>query len=146
MPSNSDTGMLSSKAVFQHPLAFDLVISKFKDHGDNDESGLEQLAGGVVFEVVSNTHNRVVGTLTTNVYGFASTKDQPEAWYGAGKRPAGAPVPFPTTARATLVREVAETVLKDLSKQENTAEQTAASKRFQYIVDNHALSTHTFKS
>ncbi|MFR7798769.1 MAG: collagen binding domain-containing protein [Collinsella sp.] len=113
-----DTGIVELESRIPNiPIAFDLEISKFKDHGNNDESGLEQPAGGVVFEVVSNSSQQVVGTLTTNVYGFASTKDQPEAWFGAGKRPAALTVPFPTTARATPFARLQKRSLKDLSKQ-----------------------------
>lgn len=127
------------------PIAFDLEISKFKDHGNNDEPGLEQPAGGVVFEVVSNSSQQVVGTLTTNVYGFASTKDQPEAWFGAGKRPAGAHGAIPYDRAGYTVREVAETVpegFKQAGEWTITAEQTADGAELQYIIDNHALSTH----
>ncbi len=60
------------------PVAFDLEISKFKDYGNNDGSGIEQPAEGVVFEVVSNTSQQVVGTLTTNIYGFGI--DQRPGW------------------------------------------------------------------
>ena len=85
-----DSGVVEIESrVSDIPIAFDLEISKFKDYGNSDQSGLEQPAGGVVFEVVSNSSHQVVGTLTTNIYGFASTKDQSEAWFGAGKRPAG---------------------------------------------------------
>ena len=97
-----DTGIVELECRIPNiPIAFDLEISKFKDHGDNDESGLEQPAGGVIFEVVSNSSQQVVGTLTTNVYGFASTKDQPEAWFGAGKRPARPPALLTPHPRAT---------------------------------------------
>ena len=85
-----DSGVVEIESrISDIPIAFDLEISKFKDYGNSDQSGLEQPAGGVVFEVVSNSSQQVVGTLTTNIYGFASTEDQPEAWFGTGKRPAG---------------------------------------------------------
>ncbi len=141
-----DTGIVELESRIPNiPIAFDLEISKFKDHGDNDESGLEQPAEGVVFEVVSNCSQQVVGTLTTNVYGFASTKDQPEAWFGAGKRPAGAHGSIPYDRAGYTVREVAETVpegFKQAGEWTITAEQTADGAELQYIVDNHALSTH----
>ena len=141
-----DTGIVELESRIPNiPIAFDLEISKFKDHGDNDESGLEQPAGGVVFEVVSNSSQQVVGTLTTNVYGFASTKDQPEAWFGAGKRPAGAHGAIPYDRAGYTVREVAETVpegFKQAGEWTITAEQTADGAELQYIIDNHALSTH----
>ena len=141
-----DTGIVELESRIPNiPIAFDLEISKFKDHGNNDESGLEQPAGGVVFEVVSNSSQQVVGTLTTNVYGFASTKDQPEAWFGAGKRPAGAHGAIPYDRAGYTVREVAETVpegFKQAGEWTVEANQISDGAMLQYIVDNHALSTH----
>lgn len=141
-----DTGIVELESRIPNtPIAFDLEISKFKDHGNNDESGLEQPAGGVVFEVVSNSSQQVVGTLTTNVYGFTSTKDQPEAWFGAGKRPAGAHGAIPYDRAGYTVREVAETVpegFKQAGEWTIEANQISDGAELQYIVDNHALSTH----
>lgn len=141
-----DTGIVELESRIPNiPIAFDLEISKFKDHGNNDESGLEQPAGGVVFEVVSNSSQQVIGTLTTNVYGFASTKDQPEAWFGAGKRPAGAHGAIPYDRAGYTVREVAETVpegFKQAGEWTVEANQISDGAKLQYIVDNHALSTH----
>lgn len=141
-----DTGIIELESRIPNiPIAFDLEISKFKDHGNNDESGLEQPAEGVVFEVVSNSSQQVVGTLTTNIYGFASTKDQPEAWFGAGKRPAGAHGAIPYDRAGYTVREVAETVpegFKQAGEWTIEANQISDGAKLQYIVDNHALSTH----
>lgn len=141
-----DTGIVELESRIPNiPIAFDLEISKFKDHGNNDESGLEQPAEGVVFEVVSNSSQQVVGTLTTNIYGFASTKDQPEAWFGAGKRPAGAHGAIPYDRAGYTVREVAETVpegFKQAGEWTIGANQISDGAKLQYIVDNHALSTH----
>lgn len=141
-----DTGIVELESRIPNiPIAFDLEISKFKDHGNNDESGLEQPAEGVVFEVVSNSSQQVVGTLTTNVYGFASTKDQPGAWFGAGKRPAGAHGAIPYDRAGYTVREVAETVpegFKQAGEWTIEANQISDGAELQYIVDNHALSTH----
>ena len=141
-----DTGIVELESRIPNiPIAFDLEISKFKDHGNNDESGLEQPAGGVVFEVVSNSSQQVVGTLTTNAYGFASTKDHPEAWFGAGKRPAGAHGAIPYDRAGYTVREVAETVpegFKQAGEWTIEANQISDGAELQYIVDNHALSTH----
>lgn len=141
-----DTGIVElERRIPNIPIAFDLEISKFKDRGNNDESGLEQPAGGVVFEVVSNSSQQVVGTLTTNVYGFASTKDQPEAWFGAGKRPAGVHGAIPYDRAGYTVREVPETVpegFKRAGEWTVEANQISDGAELQYIVDNHALSTH----
>ena len=106
-----DSGVVELESrISDTPIAFDLEISKFKDHGDSSESGIEQPAEGVVFEVVSNSSQQVVGTLTTNVYGFASTKDQPNAWFGDGTRPEGVHGSIPYDRAGYTVREVRETV------------------------------------
>ena len=141
-----DSGVVEIESrVSDIPITFDLEISKFKDYGNSDQSGLEQPAGGVVFEVVSNSSQQVVGTLTTNIYGFASTKDQPEAWFGAGKRPAGVHGAIPYDRAGYTVREVPETVpegFKRAGEWTVEANQISDGAELQYIVDNHALSTH----
>ena len=127
------------------PIAFDLEISKFKDCGNSDGSGIEQPAEGVVFEVVSNTSQQVVGTLTTNIYGFASTKDQAGAWFGAGERPDSVSGTIPYDRAGYTIREVVDTVpdgFKQAGEWSITAEQISDGAELQYIVDNHALSTH----
>lgn len=57
--------------------AFDLEIAKTKGaSGEWDQTdGQSQPAAGVQFQVISNTTGEVVGTLTTNASGFASTRD-----------------------------------------------------------------------
>ncbi len=141
-----DTGVIELEShVPDTPIAFDLEISKFKDHGDSSESGIEQPAEGVVFEIVSNSSQQVVGTLTTNVYGFASTKDQPDAWFGDGTRPEGVHGAIPYDRAGYTVREVRETVpdgFKQAGEWSISAEQIADGVVLQYIVDNHAISTH----
>lgn len=141
-----DSGVVEIESrVSDIPITFDLEISKFKDYGNSDQSGLEQPAGGVVFEVVSNSSQQVVGTLTTNIYGFASTKDQPEAWFGAGKRPAGVHGAIPYDRAGYTVREVPETVPEGFKRAGEwivEANQISDGAELQYIVDNHALSTH----
>lgn len=141
-----DTGVVELESrISDTPIAFDLEISKFKDHGDSNESGIEQPAEGVVFEVVSNSSQQVVGTLTTNVYGFASTKDQADAWFGDGTRPEGVHGAIPYDRAGYTVREVRETVpdgFKQAGEWSISAEQITDGTSLQYIVDNHAISTH----
>lgn len=141
-----DSGVVEIESrVSDIPITFDLEISKFKDYGNSDESGIEQPAEGVAFEVVSNTSQQVVGTLTTNIYGFASTKDQAGAWFGAGERPDGVSGTIPYDRAGYTVREVADTVPDGFKQAEEwtiTAEQISDGAELQYIVDNHALSTH----
>ena len=141
-----DTGVIELESrISDTPIAFDLEISKFKDHGDSNESGIEQPAEGVVFEVISNSSQQVVGTLTTNVYGFASTKDQADAWFGDGTRPEGVHGAIPYDRAGYTVREVRETVpdgFKQAGEWSISAEQITDGAALQYIVDNHAISTH----
>ncbi len=141
-----DTGVVELESRIPNiPIAFDLEISKFKDRGDNDGSGIEQPAEGVVFEVVSNSSQQVIGALTTNVYGFASTKDRADAWFGAGARVSGVHGAIPYDRAGYTVREVAETVpegFKQAGDWTVTVEQIADGAELQYIIDNHALSTH----
>mgnify|MGYP002225551530 FL=1 len=97
-----DSGVVEIESrVSDIPIAFNLEISKFKDYGNSDQSSLEQPAGGVVFEVVSNSSQQVVGTLTTNIYGFASTKDQPKHGLAQASDPPVSTEPSHTTAPAT---------------------------------------------
>ena len=141
-----DTGVIELESrIPDTPIAFDLEISKFKDHGGSNESGIEQPAEGVVFEIVSNSSQQVVGTLTTNVYGFASTKDQADTWFGDGTRPEGVHGAIPYDRAGYTVREVRETVpdgFKQAGEWSISAEQITDGAALQYIVDNHAISTH----
>lgn len=141
-----DSGVVEIEyRVSDIPITFDLEISKFKDYGNSDGSGIEQPAEGVAFEVVSNTSQQVVGALTTNIYGFASTKDQAGAWFGAGERPDSVSGTIPYDRAGYTVREVADTVpdgFKQAGEWTITAEQISDGAELQYIVDNHALSTH----
>lgn len=126
------------------PIAFDLEISKFKD-GGGDSSGLEQAAGGVRFEVISNTTHATVGELTTNVYGFASTADDATTWFGAGTRPEGVHGAVPYDRAGYTIHEVEATVPAGFAHVGDwtvDADQLADGAKLQYIVDNHALLTH----
>ena len=133
-----DAGVVElERRIPNTPIAFDLEISKFKDYGNSNGSGIEQPAEGVAFEVVSNTSQQVVGTLTT--------KDQAGAWFGAGKRPDGVSGTIPYDRAGYTIREVVDTVpdgFKQAGEWTITAEQVSDGAELQYIVDNHALSAH----
>ena len=80
----------------ENPISFDIEIAKTKGGEDDSwesDDGQGNAATGVQFQIISNTTNEVVGTLTTNDAGFASTKD------AAATRPPS-PRPRPTTRRA----------------------------------------------
>ena len=58
-------------------MSFDIEIAKFK--GENvdweNQDGHAKPAEGVRFDIVSNTTNETVASISTNENGFASTKD-----------------------------------------------------------------------
>lgn len=81
--------------------AFDIKLVKYKDTGA-ESSGLQDPAARVRFEIISNTTGEVVGSITTDGDGCASTKDPSSVnteavssdktddptrpWMGSGKR------------------------------------------------------------
>lgn len=92
----------------ENPQAFDVEIAKTKGGEDDSwesDNGHGKPAVGVQFQIISNSTGKVVGTLTTNESGFASTKDADTCdetstsedktddatrpWFGEGKRNAG---------------------------------------------------------
>lgn len=113
----------------ENPVSFDIEIAKTKG-GDDDswesDDGQGNAAAGVQFQIISNTTNKVVGTLTTNDAGFASTKDAATCdetsvseaktddparpWFGSGKRNAGISGAVPYDAASYTIREVDSTV------------------------------------
>ena len=126
------------------PIAFDLEISKFKDTGASADSGLEQPAEGVRFQVIRNSDHSVVGELKTNAYGFASTSDG-TPWFGEGKRPKEVHGSIPYDRSGYTIHEIEETVpagFKHVGDWTIPADQIADGAKLQYIVDNHALNTH----
>ena len=98
----------------------------------------------MVFEIVSNTTQEVVGTVETNQYGFANTASNPDAWFGEGSRPDGASGAIPYDEAGYTVREVEETVpdgfhhVGDWTVTEDDMQDGAL---LQYIVDNAAIHT-----
>lgn len=109
-------------------VAFDIEIAKTKGgEGSWEETdGQGVPAAGVQFQVISNTTGRVVGTLTTNENGFATTKDassvNPEAtnatatydsskpWFGSGRRTSAVSGAIPYDAAGYTIHEVESTV------------------------------------
>ena len=141
--SGQHEDVLLEPSVDEDVIAFDIEIAKFKDYGDF-ESGVAQPAAGVVFEIVSNTTQEVVGTVETNQYGFANTASNPDAWFGEGSRPDGASGAIPYDEAGYTVREVEETVpdgfhhVGDWTVTEDDMQDGAL---LQYIVDNAAIHT-----
>lgn len=113
----------------ENPISFDIEIAKTKGGEDDSwesDDGQGNAAAGVQFQIISNTTNEVVGTLTTNDAGFASTKDAATCdeisvseaktddparpWFGSGKRNAGISGAVPYDAAGYTIREVDSTV------------------------------------
>ena len=138
-----DSGVVEIESrISDIPIAFDLEISKFKDYGNSDQSGLEQPAGGVRFQVISNTTGGVVGELVTNPYGFADTSADGSLWFGAGTRAPGVHGALPYDAAGYTIHEVESTVPAGFSHIGDwtiSAQQMADGAKLQYIADNHAL-------
>ena len=113
----------------ENPVSFDIEIAKTKGGEDDSwesDDGQGNAAAGVQFQIISNTTEEVVGTLTTNDAGFASTKDAATCddtstsedktddparpWFGSGKRNAGISGAVPYDAAGYTIREVDSTV------------------------------------
>ena len=113
----------------ENPQAFDVEIAKTKGGEDDSwesDNGHGKPAVGVQFQIISNTTGKVVGTLTTNESGFASTKDADTCdetsisedktddatrpWFGEGKRNAGIDGALPIDQKGYTIHEVDSTV------------------------------------
>lgn len=144
-------------------VAFDLEVAKTKGGEDWWEAGDGQAtpAAGVQFQVISNTTGQVVGTLTTNASGFASTKDAStvnagatsddatcdatKPWFGAGRRTAGIDGAIPYDEAGYTVHEVESTVPDGYDHVDDwqvTADQMANGSTKQYSAIDKTLNTH----
>lgn len=108
----------------ENVIAFDIDIVKYRDSGSED-SGLQTGAKGVRFEIISNTTGKVVGALTTDGNGKASTAraetvnreavspekthDASKPWMGTGKRNEHIMGALPYDAKGYTVHEVEST-------------------------------------
>lgn len=101
LPSSGVVELEPQDDYLEDVIAFDLEISKYQSD-DNDESGVQTPSAGVVFEIVSNTSGEVVGTITTDEQGHATTEG---SWFGAGERPASVSGALPYDAAGYTVRE-----------------------------------------
>ena len=140
---NGIASISMESALKEDVVSFDLEIAKFKDYGQ-EGSGLEQPAGGVRFQVISNTTGGVVGELVTNPYGFADTSADVSLWFGAGTRAPGVHGALPYDAAGYTIHEVESTVPAGFSHIGDwtiSAQQMADGAKLQYIADNHALAT-----
>lgn len=94
-------------SFYETPIAFDIELVKTLDSGQEAEGEELPPAEGVTFQIVSNTTNEVVGTMTTDADGHASTAG---TWMGDGERPDGAQGSVPYDAAGYTVREDPATV------------------------------------
>ena len=122
-------------------IACDIAITKFKDDGSQEGSALEKPAAGVAFDIVSNTTGKVVGRVTTDKDGNASTAGK---WFGAGKRPEGVRGALPYDGKGYRIHEVEETVPEGYERVEDWtvgASQLLDGATLSYIVRNKVLSS-----
>lgn len=83
------------------PIAFDIDIDKtLSETGDNTQAG--EPLGGIVFQIISNDSGEVVGTITTDESGHASTTG---TWMGNGTRPEAAHGSIPYSEHGYTVHE-----------------------------------------
>lgn len=128
----TDTGTIELEPeddFAENPQAFDVEIAKTKGGEDDSwesDNGHGKPAVGVQFQIISNSTGKVVGTLTTNESGFASTKDSDTCdetsisedktddatrpWFGEGKRNAGIDGALPIDQKGYTIHEVDSTV------------------------------------
>ena len=142
--------------------AFDLEIAKTKGaSGEWDQTdGQSRPAADVQFQVISNTTGEVVGTLTTNASGFASTRDAStvdaeatsgdatydvgKPWFGRGKRQQAHSGAIPYDEAGYTIHEVESTVPDGYDHVDDwrvTADQQADGALMQYQVNDARLNT-----
>lgn len=122
------------------PIAFDLEIAKFTSEGEG-ASKIENPAAGVSFEIVSGTTGKVVGSITTDEEGFASTQGM---WFGEGERADGISGALPYDRRGYTVREVASTVPDGYGRVDDwniEMDQVSDGAKLHYIVNNSRLTS-----
>ncbi|AEB07883.1 Cna B domain protein [Coriobacterium glomerans PW2] len=130
------------------PLAFDLEIAKFKGGGDDaaqdDSSGHEQPAAGVVFEIISNASGKAIGSIATGADGFVDTASDPNLWFGQGERVVGIAGAIPYDRAGYRVQEVASTVpdgFDRVGEWSITPEQMLDGVKLRYILDDERITS-----
>lgn len=151
--TNAGTFELNAR-IENHPVAFDIELVKYLDSG-SEGSGLQQPGAGIRFEIIANSSKRVVGSITTNAHGRASTADpasvneeavapgatydSSKPWMGEGTRTKELNGAVPYDAQGYTVREDANTTpngYQPCPAWTISAEQMAAGATLHYIVDN----------
>ncbi len=98
---HDDIALKPSEPLTEVPVAFNLELTKYLDTG-NEGSGLQNAGAGVVFNIVSNTTNNVVGSITTDEHGHATTQGQ---WFGSGSKTDGVDGALPYDAAGYTLKE-----------------------------------------
>lgn len=137
---HEDIQLTPDEPLLETPLAFDLEIVKYIDDGA-EGSGLQTAGEGISFDIISNTTNDVVGTITTDQTGKATTSGQ---WFGSGERVEGIAGALPYDAAGYTVREDASTTPPGYQAAPDwtiSAEQMVDGATLHYIVDNDFVSS-----
>ena len=161
--TNAGTYVLEPEDDFKETVvAFDLEVAKTKgSSGEWDQTdGQSRPAAGVQFQVISNTTHEVVGTLTTNASGFASTRDAStvnaeavsgsatydatKPWFGKGTRTESHSGAIPYDEAGYTIHEVESTVPDGYDHVDDwqvTADQQLDGSLLQYQVNDARLNT-----
>lgn len=119
-------------------IAFNLNIVKYLDTGA-ESSGLQEPGREIRFDIISNTTNKVVGTIETGENGSASTEGR---WFGSGERPDSVTGALPYDEAGYTVREDPESVpdgYQAAPEWQITCDQMLDGATLHYIVDNDAV-------
>lgn len=140
MPASGIVELAPTDNFVETPVAFDLAIVKYIDSGE-EGSGLQEAAEGVRFEIISNTTGAVVGSITTDNAGNATTTGR---WFGDGERTEGVRGALPWDAAGYTVREDPATTPDGYQSAPDwriTPEQMVDGATLHYIVDNDFVSS-----
>ncbi|MDO4436515.1 MAG: SpaA isopeptide-forming pilin-related protein [Coriobacteriaceae bacterium] len=140
--NNQGTFELEPKDDFaEHVIAFDIEITKFTD-SNGGTSGIQKPAKGVVFEIISNTTDKVVGSIATDEHGRASTAGK---WFGEGERNDHIKGALPYDKKGYTVREDPSTTPEGFIPCPDwsiSADQLLNGATLHYVVENTSVSSH----
>ena len=140
MPASGVIELVPEGDFVEDVVAFDLDLVKYRDTGA-EGSGLQDPAAGVEFQIISGSTNEVVGSITTDESGYATTAGN---WFGTGERPDGVAGALPYDREGYVVREVASTTPEGYQPAPDwhvTPDQMADGVTLHYIVDNDFVAT-----
>lgn len=138
---HEDISLEPEEKLSELPVAFDIEIVKYLDTGA-ESSGLQNPGAGIQFQIISNTTEEVVGTITTDEAGRATTAD---SWFGKGDRVEGVAGALPYDAAGYTIHEVADTVPEGYQATPDWTIPVDAMTDgvvLHYIVDNDSVASH----